>query len=195
MAVSWSRMPFQQQEVFQSKMYASCFQPLSYSVRLRSGPSMMPTLTGRFTVVLRPALSGWNPPNGTFMKRLLSTIHAEYSGAFSARSTSRRSRSVLSNPLGSVWGGRWLSRSSSARRTSARPRPPTRAMSASIVVMRSNFWIIDATSSRTLRLLQYRVPIELPVPDASFPQFGGNSFGQNLPPTSLILSLASWLFG
>ena len=68
-------------------------------------------------------------------------------------------------------------------------------MSASIVVMRSNFWIIDATSSRTLRLLQYRVPIELPVPDASFLQFGGNSFGQNLPPTSLILSLASWLFG
>jgi len=38
-------------------------------------------------------------------------------------------------------------------------------------------------------------PIELPVPDASFLQFGGNSFGQNLPPTSLILSLASWLFG
>ena len=29
MAVIWSRMPFQQQELFQSKMYASCFQPLS----------------------------------------------------------------------------------------------------------------------------------------------------------------------
>ena len=58
MAVSWSRMPFQQHEVFQSKMYASCFQPLSYSVSLPSGSSMMPTLTGRSTVVLRPALSG-----------------------------------------------------------------------------------------------------------------------------------------
>jgi hypothetical protein len=40
-----------------------------------------------------------------------------------------------------------------------------------------------------------RVQIELRVPDTSFHQFGGNSLGQNLPPTSLILSLASWLFG
>ena len=38
---------------------------------------MMPMLTGRSTVVLRPALSGWNAPNGTSMNRLLSTIHAE----------------------------------------------------------------------------------------------------------------------
>ena len=70
-------MPFQQHEVFQSKMYASCFQPVSYSVILPSGPSMIPTFTGKFTVVLSPALSGWKPPKGTNMNRLLSTIHAE----------------------------------------------------------------------------------------------------------------------
>ena len=52
-------------------------------------------------------------------------------------------------------------------------------MSASIVAMRSNLWIIDATSSRTLRLLRRSVSIALPLPDASFLQFGGNSFGQN----------------
>jgi hypothetical protein len=50
------------------------------------------------------------------------------------------------------------------------------------------------TSSRTLRLLQHFVSIAL-LPDASFLQFGGNSFGHNLPPTSLIWSLASWLLG
>jgi hypothetical protein len=36
---------------------------------------------------------------------------------------------------------------------------------------------------------------QLPVPNPPFPQFGGNSFGQSFPPTSLILSLAAWLFG
>jgi len=62
-------------------------------------------------------------------------------------------------------------------------------------VMRSNLWIIDATSSRTFLLLPYRGSERAAVPDTSFAQFGGNSLGQNLPPTSLILSLASWLFG
>ena len=69
-------MPSQQHEVFQSKMYASCFHPLSYKVSLPSGPSMMPTLTGKFTKGGSPT-SGWNERCGTFMKRLLSTIHAE----------------------------------------------------------------------------------------------------------------------
>jgi hypothetical protein len=46
-----------------------------------------------------------------------------------------------------------------------------------------------------LRLLQYCFTIEAALPDPSFPQFGGNSFGQNLPPTSLMRSLASWLLG
>ena len=69
-------MPYQQHDVFQSKMYASCFQPLSYSVRSPFAALMIPTFTGKSTKGGSPT-SGWNARWGTFRNRLLSTIHAE----------------------------------------------------------------------------------------------------------------------
>ena len=95
---------------------------------------MMPMLTGRSTVVFRPALSGMNAPNGTFMNRLLSTIHAEWSGPFSARSTSRSRLSVLSKPLGKTCGGRLLF--GLASRTSTGPSPPTTKRKTDIITTR-----------------------------------------------------------
>ena len=47
MFLIWSGRSHQQQEVFQSKIYSSCLQPLSYKVILPSGPLMIPRLTGK----------------------------------------------------------------------------------------------------------------------------------------------------
>src|SRR5262245_19858613 len=194
MARIWARIPFQQHEVFQSKMYASCFQPLSYSVIFPSAALMMPTFTGRSTKG-GSHTSGWNARWGTLRKRLLSTIQAECSGACSARSTSSSSLSVLSNPLGSTWGGL-----GSAHRTSARPRPPTIAKSPTVTATRNAVRIIATTSSRLFDPVQHQGDVSASTARDLLgrivpPQFGGNSLGQNFPPTSLILSLPSWLFG
>src|SRR5712671_6222566 len=87
----WLGRSHQQHEVFQSKMYASCFQPLSYRVMLPSFPLMIPTLAGkskRGILCLGSVLpgmkarSGMNAPEGTLTNRLLSTSQAEQSGAF-----------------------------------------------------------------------------------------------------------------
>src|SRR5262245_54072139 len=72
------------------------------------------------------------------MKRLLSTIHAEYSGAFSARSTSFRRLSVLSNPLLITWGGSWAARSMPAL-----PRAPATASTAITAAIRFSLGLID----------------------------------------------------
>src|SRR5215831_4605366 len=107
MLLNWSTASHQQHDVFQSKMYANCFQPLSYRVICPSGPLMTPKLAGKskkgmlcFGSVLpgMKARSGMNEPGGTPTNRLLSMSHAEYSGEFSACSTSRSRRSVLSKP-------------------------------------------------------------------------------------------------
>src|SRR5262249_36832376 len=112
----------QQHDVFQSTMYASCFQPLSYSVSLPSGPLMTPKLTGksmnwiscRGVDGLMKSRSGMNAPNGTPTKRLLSRSHAEYNGALSARSASRSRASTLSKPAEITCGGRLSSSSAMA---------------------------------------------------------------------------------
>ncbi len=65
---------------------------------------MMPTFTGRSTVGLSPR-SGMKERNGTPMKRVLSRIQAEFSGASSERMASCSSSRWVSKPCGSVWGG------------------------------------------------------------------------------------------
>src|SRR6516164_10651235 len=82
----WLGRSHQQHDVFQSKIYSSCFQPLSYKVILPSFPLIIPTLAGKskkgrlcFGSVLpgMKARSGMKEPDATLMNRLLSTSQAE----------------------------------------------------------------------------------------------------------------------
>src|SRR4029453_3024473 len=132
----WMRRSCQQHEVFQSKMYASCFQPESCRVSLPSSPLMIPTFTGKLTNGGSPT-SGVNARWGTFMNRLLSTIHAEYNGASSARSTSFRRLSVLSKPLLITCGGSWA-----ARKAPPLPSAPASATSPITTRVRLTFRLI-----------------------------------------------------
>jgi dUTPase len=67
----------------------------------------MPTLTGK-SIGFSAARSGMKEPNGTLMKRLLSTIHAEYMGAMALLVASFRRSSWLSKPCERTCGGSWL---------------------------------------------------------------------------------------
>ena len=85
MFLIWLGASHQQHEVFQSKIYSSCFQPLSYRVILPSLP-LDDSEIGRkvekgmlFLGVVAgdESRSGMNEPKGTFTNRLLSTSHTE----------------------------------------------------------------------------------------------------------------------
>src|SRR4030095_10744043 len=129
----WMRRSCQQHEVFQLKMYASCFQPESYRVSLPSGPLMIPTFTGKLTNGGSPT-SGVNARWGTFMNRLLSTIHAEDKGAASGRARPLTARSAVNRLWGTFinrllstihaeYNGASSARSTSFRRLSVLSKP------------------------------------------------------------------------
>src|SRR5262249_61057034 len=93
MFLSWSGAPHQQHDEFQSNMYASCFQPLSYSVSLPSGPLMTPKLTGKSMNWIScrgvdgpmKSRSGMNAPNETPPQRLLPENHIDHNDVQSPR--------------------------------------------------------------------------------------------------------------
>src|SRR5262245_50649009 len=100
------------------------------------------------------------------MKRLLSTIHAEYSAASSARSTSLNRVSVLSNPLLITCGGNWAARRAPALHSA-----------------------LASATSPTTAAVRFSSRLIARPPFPSFRERGGDSFLLMLPPLTSLLSL------